>query len=60
MENLFDPFFSTKFTGRGLGLSIALGIARTHGAGITVENRIDGGSVFSMFFPLSKQIPLPA
>jgi PAS domain S-box-containing protein len=60
MENLFDPFFSTKFTGRGLGLSIVLGIARTHGAGITVENRINGGSVFSMFFPLSKQIPLPA
>ena len=57
MEKLFDPFFSTKFTGRGLGLSIVLGIAKTHGAVVTVENRIGGGSVFSVFFPLSKQIP---
>ncbi len=58
MENLFDPFFSTKFTGRGLGLSIVLGTVKTHGAAITVENRIGGGSVFSVFFPLSNQIPL--
>ncbi len=58
MENLFDPFFSTKFTGRGLGLSVVLGIVKTHDAVITVENRIGGGSVFSVFFPLSNQIPL--
>jgi CheY-like chemotaxis protein len=55
---LFDPFFSTKFTGRGLGLSIVLGIAKTHTAVITVENRINGGSVFKVFFPLSNQSPL--
>jgi predicted ATPase/signal transduction histidine kinase/CheY-like chemotaxis protein len=59
MENLFDPFFSTKFTGRGLGLSIVLGTVKTHNAVITVGNRIGGGSVFSVFFPLSNQIPLP-
>ncbi len=58
MENLFDPFFSTKFTGRGLGLSIVLGIVKTHDAVITVENRVGGGSVFSVFFPLSNQIPI--
>jgi PAS domain S-box-containing protein len=56
MEKIFDPFFSTKFTGRGLGLSIVLGIAKTHGAAITIENRIGGGSVFRVFFPLSVQI----
>jgi CheY-like chemotaxis protein len=59
MENLFDPFFTTKFTGRGLGLSIVLGIVKTHDAVITVGNRTGGGSVFSVFFPLSNQIPLP-
>jgi PAS domain S-box-containing protein len=56
IEKIFDPFFSTKFTGRGLGLSIVLGIAKTHGAAITVENRLNGGSVFRVFFPLSVQI----
>jgi two-component system cell cycle sensor histidine kinase/response regulator CckA len=56
VEKIFDPFFSTKFTGRGLGLSIVLGIAKTHGAAITVENRVGGGSVFRVFFPLSVQM----
>ena len=56
MNEIFDPFFSTKFTGRGLGLSVVLGIVKTHGAVITVENRSGGGSVFRVFFPLSAQI----
>jgi CheY-like chemotaxis protein len=55
MENLFDPFFSTKFIGRGLGLPIVIGIVKTHGGGITIESRIGGGSVFKVFFPLSAQ-----
>jgi PAS domain S-box-containing protein len=58
MENLFDPFYSTKFLGRGLGLSVVLGIVKTHAAVITVESRMSGGSVFKVFFPLSTQIPL--
>jgi signal transduction histidine kinase/CheY-like chemotaxis protein len=57
MDKIFDPFFSTKFTGRGLGLSIVLGIVGTHDAGITVKSKISGGSVFSVFFPLSVQMP---
>jgi PAS domain S-box-containing protein len=55
IDKLFDPFFSTKFTGRGLGLSVVLGIVRMHAAVITVESRINEGSVFSVFFPVSAQ-----
>jgi PAS domain S-box-containing protein len=58
MDKLFDPFFSTKFTGRGMGLPIVLGTVKSHKGGIMVENRIGGGSVFKVFFPLSNQIPL--
>ena len=55
IEKIFDPFFSTKFTGRGLGLSIVLGIVKTHGAAITVKSKIGNGSVFRVFFSLSVQ-----
>ena len=55
IDKLFDPFFSTKFTGRGLGLSVVLGIVKTHGAVITVENRVSGGVAFRVFFPITAQ-----
>jgi len=38
IEKLFDPFYSTKFTGRGLGLSLVLGIVKTHDGCVTVES----------------------
>ncbi len=60
IDKLFDPFFSTKFIGRGLGLPVVLGIAKAHDAVITVENRIGGGVVFSVFFPLSIKITAQA
>ena len=40
VERLFDPFYTTRFTGRGLGLSVAMGIVRAYGGVITVESRI--------------------
>ena len=42
LEKLFDPFFSTKFTGRGLGLPVVVGIAGAHGGLVTVESHVGG------------------
>ena len=53
IEKLFDPFFSTKFTGRGMGLAVVLGIAKAHGGGVTVGSAPGRGSVFRVFFPVS-------
>lgn len=53
VPNLFDPFFSSKFTGRGLGLPVVMGIARAHRGAVTVESEPGRGSVFRVFFPLS-------
>ena len=51
IEKIFDPFYSTKFTGRGLGLSVVLGIIKAHGGGITLESQVGAGSTFRVYFP---------
>ena len=55
IEKIFDPFFSTKFTGRGMGLAVVLGILRAHGGGVTVESDPGQGSTFRVFFPASAE-----
>ncbi|MGD9973297.1 MAG: response regulator, partial [Desulfatirhabdiaceae bacterium] len=53
IEKICDPFFSTKFTGRGLGLPVVLGIMRAHHGVVTVESEPEQGSIFRIFFPIS-------
>ena len=51
---IFDPFFSTKFTGRGLGLSAVAGIVSGHGGKIRVESRRSRGTCFTVLFPAKR------
>ncbi len=51
LQRIFDPFFSTKFTGRGLGLAAVLGIARSHRAVLTVDSAQRVGTRFRVHFP---------
>ncbi|MGC8845776.1 MAG: response regulator [Candidatus Hydrogenedens sp.] len=51
MERIFEPFFSSKFLGRGLGLASVSGVIRTHKGAIKVESKIGQGSTFTLFFP---------
>jgi len=49
---VFDPFFSTKLSGRGLGLAVVHGILRAHNAAITVSSTPGAGTQFRVLFPV--------
>lgn len=58
-RKIFDPFYSTKFTGRGLGLASVAGILRAHDGGVAVDSSLGRGSTFTVYLPISLATVMP-
>jgi len=58
LERIFDPYFTTKPGGTGLGLATSYSIVRNHGGTITVESRVGSGSTFCIEIPVAAGHPV--
>ncbi|MGE0440757.1 MAG: PAS domain-containing protein [Gemmatimonadales bacterium] len=57
VKRIFEPFFSTKFQGRGLGLAAAYGIVKNHRGYIGVDSALGRGTTFSIYLPAIEAVP---
>jgi two-component system sensor kinase FixL len=55
LERIFDPFYTTKATGLGMGLSIARSLIEAHGGQLWAENNKDGGATFAFTVPVMEE-----
>lgn len=59
LDRIFDPYFTTKQTGSGLGLATIYSIINKHGGHISVASQRDKGTTFTLFLPASESQELP-
>ncbi len=60
LPRIFDPYFTTKKTGNGIGLATVYSIVRKHGGHITVDSTVGTGTTFHLHLPASDDTPAPA
>ena len=60
LKEVFEPFFTSKAEGMGMGLSIARTIVEAHHGRISAENRRDGGAIFLIRLPLFRDGVAPS
>ncbi|MES0371168.1 MAG: response regulator [Mariprofundaceae bacterium] len=53
LDRVFDPFFTTRFMGRGLGLPAVMGVVFGHAGALNINSQIDSGTVIQVYFPCS-------
>ncbi|RQD76070.1 MAG: hybrid sensor histidine kinase/response regulator [Candidatus Syntrophonatronum acetioxidans] len=58
LPKIFDPFYSTKEKGRGLGLASSYSIIKSHGGHLGVKSQLGVGSTFTLFLPASTRVDL--
>lgn len=56
LSKIFEPFFSSKFTGRGMGLALVQGILKSHNSCITVATKPAIGTTFKVYFPIGGDV----
>ena len=59
LKKVFDPFYTTKSTGRGLGMAAVLGVVRSHNGTIFCETSPGHGATFTVAFPASERSSEP-
>ncbi len=55
LQKIFDPMFTTKITGRGLGLASLLNVVQRHNGAVEVRSQPGHGSVFIIYFPAEEE-----
>jgi PAS domain S-box-containing protein len=60
LDKIFDPYFTTKQKGSGLGLATVYSIIKSHSGHLTVESEVGVGSTFTLYLPaLEAGVPVP-
>ena len=57
IERIFEPYYTTRDTGSGLGLAASLGIMRAHRGALNAKSKLEQGSQFRMLLPCSSKLP---